>query len=340
DRITQMKEEGVGARRIARVYREQRAALIENLIPYAGNAEAAERLATKLGLIPPAKFTEFQSNVTEAGTEVDDYNAKIFGVPKRWLTRFINNALEEIPNVETLGLNSLGVPEIWPTNFVNNALTQTPIVRELDTTTEDVPTTWETTFPNDAPPRTVEVGALDTMIHGVPPNWGTLFPNDAPARTTEVNELETAVINIPEFATTTFSTPGLADANSAASAFEQRVNALDGRTVTINFRGLEDSGLQHGGQAGFGAFAGEAGAEFVRFPGVANRTLLSGPLPVPVGTTVTSAALTAAMIRSQGASGTTIARQINLVQNITPALADPTAVAVQVINRAAAMANV
>jgi hypothetical protein len=63
------------------------------------------------------------------------------------------------------------------------------------------------------------------------------------------------------------------------------------RTVQIraNFTGGPMQATEMGGTAGkFGALAGEAGAEFVRYPG-GQKALLTGPTMVPPGTVVTSA---------------------------------------------------
>ncbi len=135
-----------------------------------------------------------------------------------------------------------------------------------------------------------------------------------------------------------------ASAAADINALRQQADALDGKTIDIFFQRHDNApiAVQHGGQVpqGMLGLAGETGPEFARVGG--QTRLLLGPTIVPPGTTVTSAALTEAILRArgEGAQRATIGRQVILNQNITPVSADPVAVATQVMNRAAAMAGV
>jgi phage-related protein len=126
-----------------------------------------------------------------------------------------------------------------------------------------------------------------------------------------------------------------------------KANELDGKvaTVTVNTVFQQEQGLranlganilaQHGGRIGPGwGLAGEAGAEFLRFGSL--RRLVTSPTLVPPGTVVTSAALTAALLRANKQQP---AKQIYNTINVAPRAADPGLVAEQIVNRAAVLAR-
>ena len=116
----------------------------------------------------------------------------------------------------------------------------------------------------------------------------------------------------------------------------ETINALDGTTIEIFTTASGTRMFGGGGQArpGFVNVAGEAGAELTRYGSL--RGLVSRPTLVPPGTMVTSAALTGAILRSLPTGGS--GRTFNVVNNITPLAADPSAVATQVVNRMAVLA--
>lgn len=148
-----------------------------------------------------------------------------------------------------------------------------------------------------------------------------------------IDSLNTAVDNLDaNSASISITIPGIDARTQDVKELKQAIDNLRDRTITITTRQVTQA-LAEGGIAGpLGALAGEAGPERAVYPSGAVR-MLTRPTMVPPGTAVTP--LTGDI------PGAHIGRQVNVYNTIqvTSTQADPRAVATQVMNRAAAMAN-
>jgi len=301
-------------------YRDQRKALIDQIEPFFKNREAAARYVTQLGLVPPSKVTQMalvgadtaEGAIKKLRDQIDtiqDKRAEIIeegADPSSQRVRNLNDRIIELQG-KIVQINEDGADPAAQR------------VRTLKERIDFLKGKRVEVIEDGASPSSARVQDLDDRIAGLQAKTINVAANVS--GTDSVNNLATAVNNLHDKQITVTT------------------NIVGGAPIGA---GLNPNPGQHGGQAQYGGMLiGEAGPEFYRYG--ATRGLVTSPTVVPSGTMVTSAALTAALLRSQTgstATGQTIGRQLNLVQNIQTVSEDPVAVATQVMNRAAAMAGV
>jgi len=146
---------------------------------------------------------------------------------------------------------------------------------------------------------------------------------------TKASEYSETLDGIDSIVNTTFTLLS-GSAQVELDNIKRKIDALDGRVITVTTKVTGVPGFAMGGVVGaMGGIGGEAGPEFISRGG--RSAVIDSPTFLAPGTVVTPL--------NSNPTGPAVGKQINLYQTILPQSADPVAVATQIVNRAVAMAQ-
>lgn len=337
-----------------------RSQLADTLTQMGLNTDQALALIDTYGLTPETIVTEFtQTNMSDAQKQALQLDANLNGIPDAIDTLISMPGITEA-QVQLLRYDADldGIPDVVDTDV---GLPTIKDMREaiqgydkdFDGIPDDIDTSVTQTGMAEARQNLREARIEALNLDAINPNLVVTDPNTI-AVTSRVDVLAAAAGALDGIDPDV----DISATDNASGVIETVRVGLDGLhdknltvTVTTVSRGSTSNPIfgggttegQHGGQArvGFLNIAGETAPEFVRIG--SQRALLTGPTVIPAGAMVTSAALTAALLRQAGAIEAIRAgdrRPQNVVnQYFTLTSADPAAVAVQTMNRAAALAH-
>ena len=312
---------------------QHREEMIQQAMEFGKTRKQAERYVNQLGLTPKNIDTLVRTpGMNEAQTAADDLNATFTTLDGMVVS--VDTKAEGIEAIQA------GLDGILGTGDDISRKAATFLVK-----TEGVPQTQQQL--QDMITRADELFAVFTNLDG----------KEVVVKT-EVDGVKAVMAGLDGIAGTAddisrktarqvVETEGVPKTQDELQSIIDKANALDGKhatvTVDTNFNFKQEGsaaaffqnlpGNQFGGQVGpYGGIGGEAGAELVRWGSL--RGLISRPTLLPPGTMVTSAALTAALLRNQP-----VGKQVYNTINVMPNQADPEAVATSVLNRAAVLAH-
>lgn len=180
---------------------------------------------------------------------------------------------------------------------------------------------------------------LGSDLNGLPDADPTITTPGMDTALTNTGLLKTGLDGVNDTnPTPTITVEGIDDAIADVGNLNNNLNNLDGKTVTTHIQTVLSGNPFFGGALGGYAregkfnYGGEAGPELAQFQGM--RAVLTQPTFVPAGTLLRP--LQAAEL-SDNPGG--VGRQVNVTLNVYPTSADPGAVATQVINRVAVLAD-
>ena len=322
-----------------RANREQMRSNVEGILAWAQSATAAGQSQADV-----AKGVDFLRGglVNQAGQffatkeEADKYVSSLGLVPSTATTVIATPGLTDaITNTDTMKTNVEDLNTTATTDI--NAPNLSPVQMQMQNYSQDigkVPATAETTVSAPGLGMTADAAEhyVTTVTKDIPTTSVTSY--SAPGLTTVQGQLDTyqrSLDDIQDDISTSFHTPGLSSAISDMQTLINKADALDGKVVTIHIQQTGTTQLAMGGIAPpGGAIAGEAGPEIITIGG--RSTVINQTTAVPSGTLVTP-------LTGPGANNGAIGKQVNNYMTITTPTADPVAVAQQIINRAAVLAQ-
>lgn len=364
----QALESGMSAQDASLFMNNMRDSLVDTASQFFTSKEEARKYIDQLGLTPSNILTMVQTpGLLEARIGIMDFDRDLDGIPNTADVEF------NLPNVETirtklaeLGTDVTGIPDdVLISFFAENAEVTQEQIDAVNTGVADVneATGTATVSADGATQAATEAAAVTTAVEKIPDSQVTTFNTPGLQEAiSQIGRLGDATRKIPTATYMTFSTPGLQEALTQVGNLKGAIDGLEGKTVRVDVTGavaakqqvdalresirlLQDKTVTVRTNNVATTTGGMSGA-MITGPRTMNvgelgYTEALVPLQLPLNRVDPSVRDLAALIRGEGPTRPAAAsgKTVNNFMTIQPVSADPVAVATQVINRSAMLAN-